>query len=173
VSIKNAVLVIGRIFQKVLLSILMVAFLVGCSGGNNNNVASNKEGENFSTPKQDRDDYIKETKNLELPPGINWPDAEKLIVEKAPDGNGIVYGVGHGVGMADGFYFCSWKKTYLKTSDDALKQKAIASFDIYKTTDEYTKYADAGTKAMYDKEITEAKLGDLTAMQRDVDLNCG
>ncbi|MDR1448054.1 MAG: hypothetical protein LBI63_03715 [Candidatus Ancillula sp.] len=155
-----------------LLLIIMVSF-AGCSTNSKQDGQIISEGGQVGlTPEKSREEYKKEAESLELPAGFSWPDASKKIPEKFDDGKGIYYGIGNGTEEADHVYFCSWAKVYLKSTDETLKQKALSSIDFWKTLPEYTTFYDENTRKIADKEINDAKLGDLTGLQRDISLNC-
>lgn len=125
-------------------------------------------GDSFNSVKGASEEYVQATKKYELPPGYVYP------ASPFSEGSGD-YQAGYGTQEAVIFWNCSWGKQYLQ--DEAKNApEAAADLDRYASvedTETYKKYWDPQSVQSYIvASIASAKLGDPSAIERNVSINC-
>lgn len=109
-------------------------------------------------------EYQSETKLLTLPSGVTFPD-------KKYDAK-VSYEPGVGRNDADSFWYCKWTGTYLNGSKSS-KAMALSQLQTLKDKYIYTHSYDQSTRAIADKELAAASLGDPGPLGKDYRINCG
>lgn len=123
------------------------------------------------TPAQAAAEYRAEAAGLTLAPTWRWPASP--IGETGPDGAGVVYEPGYGRQSADYYWFCSWaSRVVAGRVTEAQRRQALDRLVGIRGTYYYTNALDPESKPFFDQVLTSATLGDLSALRRDVQLNC-
>lgn len=123
------------------------------------------------TPQQATDEYRSEAATLALAPKWSWP--EQPIEAVAPDGSGMVYQPGFGKQAADNYWYCSWASHALAARPDSKQRTAaITELGRMRSMYYYTTALDPESRPALDQVLKTAALGDMSALRRDVKLNC-
>jgi hypothetical protein len=144
--------------------VCFTGLVTGCS-------TAEPEGPPTLTAQQATSEYRAEAKALTLAPKVVWPSAP--IAATAEDGVAMVYEPGFGRQAADSYWFCSWSGRALEVGvTDTDRKAAVAELDKIRTTYFYTRALAPESKPILDKVLASTRLGDLSPLRRDHELNC-
>lgn len=149
-----------------LIIVVACATFTGCSSG-----GSGEGG--FTSRDEINDSFRGSVSELQFPPGTTPPTAVPGI---DADAAGTSYQKTYGDTRAHYVWQCAWEKEWLATraadpaaADAALEQLATAPDMPYLADPQRT---DDATRRIFRENLDKAKLGDPSAMQEDVDVNC-
>ena len=122
------------------------------------------------TTQQATQEYQSEARTLTLPAHASWPATP--IAAKAPDGSGMIYEPGFGRQAADHDWYCSWARHTISSAPGRQRNKALSTLLTIRSRYYYTRALAADSKPAFDRVLDSASLGDMSALQTDVELNC-
>ncbi|MHB9003445.1 MAG: hypothetical protein ACYC6C_05200 [Coriobacteriia bacterium] len=120
----------------------------------------------WATGEQLDAEYHKAQSRLDLPEGVEWPEAPPFPA-MAPDGARYSYGAGLGTEYAEWCWFDAWARCAVSASEPtATRSVAVERLpDFY----EMTAFESATTSEYFTRVIAAAQNGDLTGLREYVD----